>query len=116
MTHNELLLYLYSDFTLMHNVWRSMAKRHGVGAFVFFPEDYESATVLEEVHYRFWKAQDVSRYLEEAEAPESMDLAGELDLIRYLHTEGYVALVVDGDKEHGMPGVKVHKVTRMNLN
>ncbi len=116
MTHQDLVLYLYSDFQLMHSVWKAMSRTHGVGAFVFFPEDYQNAAALGDVKYRFWIAKDVGAFLESWPEEEQIDFAENLDFMRYMKVDGYIALVVADTHPPDEQDVEVHRVMRTAIN
>ena len=63
MSRSELISSLYANFAALHRFWMKCFRRQGVGALMFFPEDYEGARDFGELRWRYWEQEQLLDYL-----------------------------------------------------
>ncbi len=117
MSRGDLLSNLYRHFRSMHTLWMEYVRARGVGALMFFEEDYKPARDFQEVHWEFWERQRLLEFLSSGGIEEEVRLKlGEEDFLTRMNDTEFLSVVVrDGSTEDRFE-FEIHRIDGALLN
>ena len=115
MSRSELISSLYANFAALHRFWMKCFRRRGVGALMFFPEDYESARDFEEVQLHFWEQEQLLEYLKDQTKGTEVLRPEDVEFLSRVNSNEFLSVVVRHDDERRLE-VEIHRIDRALLN
>jgi hypothetical protein len=114
MTYPELLQTVYVKYDRLLAAWNTASKRsQSVGVFMFLPEGYSSAKVLEDTDYSFLTLDEVKGLLGAGQGGDQ----GFLEVFEaFVVGEEFFVMIVEAVENEKRKAVHIHKITKMNLN
>lgn len=114
MTYPELLQAVYIRYDRLLAAWNTESKRaQSIGVFMFLPEGYLSAKVLEDTKYSYLTLEEVEGFLAAGQGSDQ----GFLEVFEaFVAGEEFFVMIVETPGNEKRKAVHIHKITKMNLN
>ncbi len=116
MSRADLLSSLYVNFRSMHKVWMDLSRTRGVGALMFFEEDYEPARDFKDVHWEFWERERLLDYLSGGIEEDVRLKLGEEDFLTRINDTEFLSVVVRDSTSEGRFEFEIHRIDGAILN
>ncbi len=116
MTRADLISSLYRHFRAMQTIWMDFSRANGVGALMFFAENYEPARDFSEVKWEFWERNRLLDYIYSGLQEKTHLQLEEGDFLTRMNETEFLSVVVRGDASSDRFEIEIHRIDSSLLN
>jgi hypothetical protein len=116
MTRADLISSLYRHFKKMHALWMDLSRARGVGALIFFSEDYERAGDFSELRWEFWEREQLLSVITEGVEEDVRLKLGEEDFLTRMNDTEFLSVVVRDTPSDDRFEFEIHRIDGAILN